>query len=518
MAAKGWKLEIKEFLGLLPGYYDSNSSFFVEPSFGDPRFAINAEVNLFNTYGLAQPYGLVALTNGTSAGAVTTLIDYILDYPVPNGESYAAGGNLLHQIGASTVQNAGGWPHTVDKAAVTGETIKGLCHYAGALYYAYNTSGSPDVGKWDLASTYDDDYMSTVPTGGAVLPDGNSSQHPMVVGGDNIMYIGAGRYVSSFNTVGAVFTAQALDLPSGMDIVDLRWHEGRLFIAANRGTLNSASKVYSSIYVWDTVSSSWEYEITVVGRIGTMYVKDGLLYLWWREADSTVQTAITSKLGFLNGLVPTHVLTYNGSPPHHGQVTQLRGHLIWSCEIPASAFTGRVFAYGTTQPGGPKKLFQPVGLGNFKTSPTAAGAVGSPFGSFLLSYTNVSSVIHIDRMDDDNVTPITFSIEGDWQTPKIQLGNGSQRGIIRSIVVTTNELESGAACAVTISSRSDVGAVSTAGSQIAFGGKSRVRHHVYNGSLVCNEFYLDFDFSVGSTSKRVIITGIYIEGEYIDAF
>lgn len=511
MAARSWSIEITDFLGLSPSYFDAREGYVVA---GDPRYAAIADgVDLATNKGLGQGFGLTTLTAGNESGAVTTLVRYIIDFPFSTGVTIGGGGNLLHQINASQVINTGAWPHTIDKAVVTGETLKGLCHYSGAIYYAYNTSGSPDIGKWDLAATFDDDFMSTVPTNGAVLPDGSASEHPMVVGGDNIMYIGAGRYVSSYNATTNVFTAQALDLPAGMDIVDIRWHQGRLWIAANRGNLGSQDKAFSQIYVWDTFSDSWEYDIAVVGRIGTMYIKDGAIYLWWREVDSTVNDAVVSKFGYLEGLIPTVIRSYNGGLPNHGQVTHRRGFIFWGSPLSDAGTPPyeHIFAYGSPDPTIQPRLYMPVSSELIN----AVGAIASPFGSLLIGYDTIGGVFTLARMDDDNVTPSVYATTTLYESPWVRIGNVNQKMVVNKIVVMTNPLASGAKADMNLYTRDAGGTVTTALTQIAT--TNKMRHIVYESSKECNEFKWDVDWFNGSTSSPVVITSIYIEGELIDA-
>src|SRR3990172_12201052 len=95
MAAQKWSIEIKEFLGLLPAYFNTE---FVRFS-GDLRYAVEADgVDLFTAQGLGQPFGLVDLTNGTSAAEVDVGIQYVLDYPPTAGVTYAGGTDRLFKI------------------------------------------------------------------------------------------------------------------------------------------------------------------------------------------------------------------------------------------------------------------------------------------------------------------------------------------------------------------------------------------------------------------------------------
>jgi hypothetical protein len=117
----------------------------------------------------------------------------------------------LFQIDADSgdITSGGIWPHTITPAAGTAEADDVIAYSVNVsntrverLFYSYNNSadGSWDVGMYELDGTApDDDYLSTVPNnvtglGGDTFA-GSSVSHPMIVGDDDILYIGNGRYL-----------------------------------------------------------------------------------------------------------------------------------------------------------------------------------------------------------------------------------------------------------------------------------------------------------------------------------
>ena len=235
-------------------------------------------MNLTDPSVLTQGPGLVNLTNGTQAAAVTTLIKGIMKI-VPSSYGYGIGGNKIYRFNSTAVTNSGDWPHTIDKAVVTSEDGEDICYYNTYIYYSYNHSGTlGDIGRYKSGS-FDDDYMSTVPTDATTLV--GSVPHPMVVGGNDILYIGNGRYVASYNYSTTTFVNQALDLPADEIITSLVFENNRLYIITRNGGTTATAYNEGSIYLWDTTSSSWEYQIKLVGRAGGSITKNGIIWIFY---------------------------------------------------------------------------------------------------------------------------------------------------------------------------------------------------------------------------------------------
>ena len=52
--------------------------------------------------------------------------------------TFAVGGNKVYKISNTAVASTGGFPATIDKAVVTGETITDIVYYKDYLYAFYN--------------------------------------------------------------------------------------------------------------------------------------------------------------------------------------------------------------------------------------------------------------------------------------------------------------------------------------------------------------------------------------------
>jgi len=200
--------------GFAPAFYKETY-----PSYGNLNHA-GAMLNcdLTNPGYIQQGPGLLNMS--ATSGSVTTLVKGITDYAVATDIGYGTGGNQIYKIEPTTNTPV----NTIDKADVTGELGEDVALYQGALYYTYNHSGSAgDVGKYDLSSTWDDDWGSTVPSGKAALA---SAPHQMCVELNDSLYIANGRYIAEWD--GTTFMPQQLDLPTGTIVQSIVWSSDRL--------------------------------------------------------------------------------------------------------------------------------------------------------------------------------------------------------------------------------------------------------------------------------------------------
>lgn len=212
--------------------------------------------NPLRNLGFAAPGELPV--NCTNSSAVTTAL-VGLEYSAITGYGYGAGGALIHQITISTktITNTGGtYPYTV-----TGATISDYKKYtisgADYMFYSYNTSSSANVGRHKLSdNTFDDDYFSAV-AGGSTLNKDKS--HPMIVGDDDVLYIGNGNILACLD--GAVATDNVLQLPNQFEIKSFaKFDNNTLIIFASSGSEVKA-------FFWDYLSLDPYKALSVDGRI-----------------------------------------------------------------------------------------------------------------------------------------------------------------------------------------------------------------------------------------------------------
>jgi len=369
-----WSIKIDNLSlgGFIPAYWKNSY-----PTYGNKNMASDMQnVDMTDPSGITQGPGLANLTNGTQAAAVTTLIKSILDKAVTADITYAVGGAKLYQLSSTAVTNAGIWPHTIDKAVVTGEDGEDVAHFGGSLYYSYNYTSvvAGDIGKYDLSTTFDDDWGSTIPaTGATALVGGVPHQFAQTA---EFLYTTNGIYITEYDLTNNVMVEQALDLPTGAEAQSHVIADDRLYIATNLIDLTGSNKCEGVIYKWDRNSTSWDPDsIYGLGRLGALYNKDGVVFVFHQDVSSTGGY----HLGYISGNQVKNVASYKGSLPGYNQVTEIEGFLIWES-------SGLLYAWGSGDENLPVRLFQYMD-GGYST----VGGIAAPFGTLIAASNETTS-------------------------------------------------------------------------------------------------------------------------------
>jgi len=406
-----WEISINSFDGFVPGFWKNANS-----TYGNKGHASDMQnVDILDPNVLTQGPGLSTLTAGTQVGAVTTLIKGLQRISIDGTNAYAVGGVKFYKFTASAVTNAGIWPHSITAASgnADGEDV---CYYNGKYFYSYNYTGAGDIGRYDGSSTFDDNYMSDIPTGKTTLVA--SVPHQMIVGGDDKMYITNGRYIASFDNT--TFSSQALDFPYGSVVVSIAWEHNSIYALVNRPNLTTSSYMESSVYIWDTTSSSWSYEITVPGRGGALFAKNGIIYIWYKDVTSTGGF----KLGYVNGNKIDDLANYTGSLPLYYQIIDHENHLLWLS-------SGEVWAWGAASKDLQIKLSQYADAGH-----ATAGGITNVFGTPIVA-SNVTTSYKLAKFSG-------YDVNATWNTITFDVSSARMTSYIDRIVFLFEQLSTGA--------------------------------------------------------------------------
>jgi hypothetical protein len=502
-----WQIQISDFLGgLAPKYYSEGY-----PSYGNKNMAGSMlNCDLTEPGGMKQGIGLSTLTAGTQAGAVTTLINSIIDYAVTTGVTFGIGGAKLYKITPDAVTNTGAWPHTIDKGTVTGETGEDVTYYDGKLYYSYNHSGNAgDIGMFDMDATFDDDWGSTVPSGAGALQGG--VPHQMIVGGDGIMYITNGRYVATWDDYLETFDPEALDLNEGTVIESIAWNADTLWIAANRPGLTGTNKNLAAIFLWDGYTDTYQTEIRIMGEVGGLHVKNGTLFTFYRD----ISNQGGNKIAYLNGVNVVDMANYAGGLPTYSQITDYKDFIIfnttslnslwsyltypWQLTSPWTTTTGDdlIYAYGAGDKDLPVRFFQLADSGY-----TTAGALACPFGTPMIS-SNGSTSYKLAKFSG-------YDVNSNWKSLLFDLTASRSPAKLECIKINFDQLTTGARVDWRIVNNKGETIHSDIISYAKLGGVTSVTYE-FNGKVLEN-FRIEFDWSQGSTSNTVKIKSVKVYG------
>lgn len=487
MEPKGWYISIDApFGGFAPAYWENTY-----PSFGNKNQArAMSNIDMTDPTGFKQGPGLSSLTNGTQAAAVTTLIKHILPVPTSADITFGIGGAKLYKLTPTTVTSDGTWPHTIDKAAVTGEDGESTFLLNGALYYAYNHSGSGgDIGKYDLASTFDDDFGSTVPTGAGALVN---APHPSVVGNDNVGYFGNGAGVGYLDIDTNTISTLDLDLPVGSQVVDVRYKDSRVWVAVNFPNTTGSNNSYGIIYLWAGVGvPSWDDypNPRIDGKLGAMLNVGATMFVWYQEVGFTGGY----KLGYIRGNEITELESYSGTLPNYAQVFVHKGHIAWQSD-------GLLHLWGASSRSIPVVHSQYADLGY-----STIGGVASPFGT-VMAASNESSSYKIAKFSG-------YDVVSSWKSLMFQVGPS----MVDKVRVHYAPPGTGARVDVTL--RSDQGLDSKA---LAHEGQTGSISNTNDpntcfkdfspGWEIKDEVSAEFDFANGSAANPLLIRRIEMWG------
>lgn len=475
-----WQIQISDFLGgLSPRHYGETY-----PSYGNKNQAgAMTNIDLTNAGFMTQGPGLSNLTNGTQAGAMTTLIKGATDLAVSSAVAYGVGGNLLQKFSSTTLIDDATWPYTINKAVVTGEDGEDVAYYKGALYYSYNHSGSAgDIGRYDLSATFDDDWGSTTPTGAAAL---QSAPHPFEVGGNDVLYFGNGVYVGYYD--GTTFEDQGLDLPTNSVVQDIKWINDRLWILANRPDTSGTNKNSSSLYVWDGVATSWELEVPLTGEGGALHKRNGILFVFYKDISSTGGF----KLGYVSGNGVVDLANFTGALPEYYQVTDYLDFIIWNAN-------GSIWAYGAGDKNLPVRIFQLADGGH-----TNVGCVVTPFGTPIIASWDAGTNYRLAKFSG-------YDVNSSWKSLMFDITGEGRSSKVNTVRINFDALAANARVDWKLLNSQGVTVYSDIISHTKLGAATSAWYNL-NGKITEN-FRVEFDFANGNTTNPVKIRAVKLYG------
>lgn len=152
--------------------------------------------------------------------------------------------------------------------------------------------------------------------------------HPLLVGQDNNLYIGNGRYLASHDPLGTTVNYKALDLKPGWIITALSVYQSYIAILAYKasGFATSLSKSETKLFFWDGFSPSWNFEYYVRDNFASNLLYDGSdLFVFSQGRNSTTKLKKFNGSGF-DTLFENATI---GTAPFIGGSDLWLNHLTW---------------------------------------------------------------------------------------------------------------------------------------------------------------------------------------------
>lgn len=253
--------------------------------------------------------------------------------------------------------------------------------YTQRYFYSWSDNTDWDVGTFDFNATFDDDFMSTAPAtplGSPYLTGGVGYPHPLIVGDDDILYIGDRNFLhaldGSISTNGKFFPA-ILTLPTGWIITSIEKSDSGLMIFTYYLGPNGQNDNYrgqARAWLWNygelDITRSYNLNDNITSESFTIGNTIGV-FTKGRIVDPQNITK-TSKIQLFDGTKFVPVQAFIGDLPIRGGV-----------EIQGDCITfnsgGTIYAYGS------KTLGVKSGLNKIATSNngTSSGMLGTFFDS-----------------------------------------------------------------------------------------------------------------------------------------
>lgn len=354
---------------------------------GGRELTFASNMNPYRNFGYASPGFNPADVTNVSQVTTAPIRNIVIAYDsgAGSGTGFAInGGDRLFEIDSLTgaLTSDALWPRTITVGTTRqGQSIIGYNANVSStsqmcLFYSWIDSGASQsyVGRYTLSNSaagFDDDFMQTVPAGFAAFAS-DKKPLPMIVGDDDILYIGFGNKLYGYDgATGADGTlALSLTLPAGLRITSFAKTKLRLHIfgyyeqnASASATVSTFLQTRSVDYEWDYLSldpvDSYELDDNAV----TCAVNYGTTIVCFTQGRRPVIGAPQkSKLMLFNGSDYEAVAMFDKDAPIHGGAEVVGETIMWNSE-------GTVFQWGSPYIGFPNGL-NIVAAGSGTTSGT----------------------------------------------------------------------------------------------------------------------------------------------------
>lgn len=320
----------------------------LDPQFDDGTFQIGKQLAQSRTMNPYRHLGM--LTPGFQPTDISnvSVVDSFLRKAIVNGnKAYAISAGVpakLFEIAALDGVPDFTTPTTFPKTIShhTAHSGSDIAFYSVAgdlrLFYSFYDETDWDVGMYDLSTTFDDDYMSTVPAtplASPYLTGGQGQPHPLVVGDDDLLYMGDRNFVHGYDGGTAnKFYPAVLTIPSSWVITSFAKYKQYLVVFAYRSIAGSNQYAgESKAYFWDYLSLDPTFSVD----LNDNYVSEGFNYQGtvgcFTQGKPTDQFSVNSKITKLCLFDPATnlfqpICAVDKNTPIRGGV-DIRGHDIY---------------------------------------------------------------------------------------------------------------------------------------------------------------------------------------------
>lgn len=441
------------------------------------HYSVASNVDIITKPGiLTQGPDLANLTNGTQAGAITELVNHILDVAVSNDTTYGISTTKLHKITSTSVVNTAPFPQAIT-GCVSGKSV---AYLEGGLYYFFKRASDGAIGTYDLSATFNHAWQIGLQAAD-LMPSATK---------EDILMFGHGRYVGVYFQSTASMNLTRLDFGNNHEVADMVFHGNQWIIAVNGG-ISGTNRTIANIYSYEggATTALLSDEASVgLQRIGFLFPLNGVVYVAYQD----LSFAGGYKIGYLAGRKIEPLVHFTGSLPTYAQKTLYKNTILFLS-------SGLIYSAGAVVGELPFAISQ-LADGGYAT----CGALACPFGTSMIASTDGGSNFRLAKFSG-------YTISSDWRSVIIPTISGKLSGYLDYAVVRTNTLGAGAGATLKFefdqaSSISDAYTITT----------TAKRKHTFNINKLCDDFRVFIDFLTGSASNPCEIKEIQIFGHYCE--
>lgn len=344
--------------GLVPNYTTS----VVPVARGGNQMSYSSSMNPFRSLGYPLPgYRPVQVTNNSVV--TSTLLKGVVNATVAN---IISSGALVHQLTIADPGTLNVSPVTIVPTSGNTPTGNDCVQYYGQIsgsytqnfFFSYNSSSIWNVGMYNLGSfaggSFNFDFMSTVPATPLASPDimpGAGYPHPLIVGDDNVMYIGDRNYIHAYDgntgTNGTFFRA-VVQLKAQWIITSMAKTDTGLMIFAyssniiGGGSATGNFRGQARAFLWNYD----ELDITKSYDLNDNFTSEGFtigttigVFTYGRITDPS-EPSKYAKIQLFDGTKFTPEVSFFGNLPVRGGVEVQGNNITWNS-------SGAIYSYGS---------------------------------------------------------------------------------------------------------------------------------------------------------------------------
>lgn len=352
---------------------------------------------------LSPSYNPVDVTNNTSVtslvrnGVVNGTSAYLIA-----GMGVGSGGGIVQKLStltAGTISTTSPFPHPIDHSHAN-ETGSDIVNYTANIsstptlmaFYSFSDDTDWDVGVYKYgADAFVDNFMSTIPAtplASPYLAGGKSAPHPLIVGDDDVLYIGDRNFVHALDgSVGSdgTFYKAVLTLPQGWIITCFaKTNDQKLLIGAYYSpsiTIGGSSTFYlgqAKVWQWNYLDLDPDYAYDLHDNYVSELKNWGETIIAFTSGrKSQTQTGIYKLQALTNGGFKVLETYSTGSLPIRGGVEVVEEDIYWN---------GTTLYFYAKNPFGSNYIFG--NLGGSESGSAVAGICKLFSSNFQIHYSN----------------------------------------------------------------------------------------------------------------------------------